>query len=180
MITITSTSRINNTTVVNVTSSLTAPVWYFWYLDGVFVSTTRAPKYTFVLPAGQQSQVDVLDGNTSTPPAAPTAYPAVRVINFVRSLGGVDRYRIEQQANGGAWIAIGYVQDNPRSWSYQITTPRLDDLTQYAWRVIPIDAAGNDGTALSLGQELIVRTPDAPNFTVVFDAVHDQVMFSAP
>ena len=57
-------------------------------------------------------------------------------------------------------------------------TPRLDDLSTYTWRVIPVNTAGNDGTALTIGPELIVRTPDAPNIEIVFDSGTTRVTFS--
>jgi hypothetical protein len=51
-------------------------------------------------------------------------------------------------------------------WSYSWATGRLTDLTQYAWRIVPVDGDGNDGTPLALPLETIVRVPDAPSFGV--------------
>ena len=166
MITSITTSASGRTTVVTAVSNLSQPIWYFWYLGGAYVGGGRSNRRTFVLPAGQSARVDVLDGSTSTPPASPVSYPPTRTILFVRSIGDVARYRIEQSENSGAWTAIAFVQDNPGTWSYSITTANLDDLSTYAWRVVPIDAAGNDGTPIALASELIVRMPDAPVFAI--------------
>ena len=87
-------------------------------------------------------------------------------------------YRVKQQraAAGLATIAEPPATDE---WSYRTTTPRLDDLTNYDWEILPVDAAGNEGTALVIQQEQVVRTPDAPDFTVSFDGGTTRVTFTA-
>ena len=79
------------------------------------------------------------------------------------------QYRVEQQQDGGDWEQIALVFAETRRWDYTTMTDRLDDLSDYAWRVVPVDAAGNDGTAITLTAETIVRTPDAPRVSVTFD-----------
>jgi hypothetical protein len=59
-----------------------------------------------------------------------------------------------------------------------VTTPRLDDLTTYTWRVIPIDAVGNEGTPLEIESESVVRRPDPPAFTATFDDGTSTVEFA--
>ena len=180
MITSYTVSRTGDTSIVRVSSSLTAPIWYWWFLDGAFVNVTRAAQYTFVLTPGEQATVECIDTSDNVQPSAPAGYPATRTIRFVTSLADtIARYCVQQQKNGGAWETIGYVQDNPGGWSYSVQTDMLDDLATYAWRVIPIDTAGNQGTALALGSELIVRTPDAPDFSFTFNAGAATVTFGA-
>lgn len=180
------TLRDGNTTTVTVAPLLpgSALIYYFWYLDGAYVGMSTNPSRTFVLDSGGQAVIDCLQSND---PAfdfsqfATQGYPATRTLEFVRSIDPtVAQYRIEQQEGGfGPWTAIGIISDDPSAWTYDLVTPRLDDLTLYAWRVIAIDAAGNDGATLTLATEVIVRTPDAPRFSATFDAVHDQVNFTA-
>jgi len=167
---------------VSVTSSLTAPVYFFWYLDGAFAGMTGSGSKVFILPQGDQSVVDVLD---SADPDfdyianAPTQYPARRTLVFIRSADAATaRYRIDQQAGGGAWEIIGFVAQETGRWQYTFVTGRLDDLTLYAWRVVPLDSAGNAGTAVTIAQELIVRSPDAPNFTATLQ-VSTRVAFAS-
>lgn len=183
MITSFSQSRTGNTTIVTVASSLSGVVYFHWYLDGQYLGRTLTPTRTIVIGSLDQGRVDVLDTNDVAfdPIAnAPPGFPAWRTLTFVRSLAAnVARYRIEQQRASGAWTAVGYVQADPTRWSYEFDMDRLDDLISYGWRVIPIDAAGNDGTALTLAAELIVRTPDAPRFVPSFGSATTKVTFAA-
>ena len=82
------------------------------------------------------------------------------------------------QALGGDWSPIATVAYQAGAWDYRITSPRLDDLADYAWRVSSVDAAGNVGSATSLTARTIVRTPDAPEFTATFDDGTTKVTFA--
>jgi hypothetical protein len=168
-------TREGTVTVVRVTSDLTPPVYFFWYVDGAYVgSTTGAGTATsvrgFGLPPDDQVRIDVLD---STDPAfdalaaAPDGYPARRTLTWIRSIDAETAvYRVEQQREAEGYEEIGYVGADAATWQYQLLSPRLDDLTTYDWRVIPVDASGVDGTPIAIGPESIVRRPDAPEFTV--------------
>lgn len=180
-------SRSGNVTIATATTSLTGTVYFFWYLDGLYVGSTTSTdsgqaSHTFALSPTEQARIDVLTSNSPDfdPVAnAPAAWPARRMLVFTRSFdANVVRYRIEQQKAAGAWSQIGMVQHDPRRWIYQFLTPRLDDLTQYAWRITPLDAAGQAGTLISLPAELIVRTPDAPTFTLTFNSGTARITFS--
>jgi hypothetical protein len=105
---------------------------------------------------------------------------ATRTLTFVRSTDPtIASYRIEQQINGGSWTPIAYIPDKQTTWFYSFVTGQLADLTTYAWRVIPIGQAGNDGTAETLGSEYVVCTPPAPLFALAFDSGTTKVTFSA-
>lgn len=167
------TVRTKNTNVVSAVSSLAGAAFY-WYVDGQFVGSTSGGVRSFVTAAGEQSQVDVLDSiDPAFDPVAntPAVYPSRRTLSWIRSMdAGAARYRVEQSVSGGAYTTLGFVAHDPRRWSYAFLTPQLSDLTLYAWRVVPIDRAGNDMTAVGLGTEMIVRRPDAPNFAIAFNA----------
>lgn len=175
--------RSGNVTTVTVASSLTGTVYFNWYVDGAFVGTTTTPTMSFSLEPGDQVRIDVVDTNDQDldPVAnAPAGWPARRTVWWVRSIDAdVVKYRVEQRKGAGAWSTIGVVQHDALTWSYSLMSPRLDDLSTYEWRVIPIDAAGNDGTASSIGPELIVRTPDAPRFSATFNAGPTTVTLAA-
>jgi hypothetical protein len=164
-----STVQIGDTTLVTVTSTLTPPVYYYWYLDGQYLGMTTIASRSFRLLVGDQSRVEVVDSNDpSMDPFeyAPEAYPARKTLFWIQSLAAdVDHYRIDQQENGGDWGQIAIVPAIATQWSYMFLTARLDDLSSYAWRITPVDSIGNDGAPIEIGPELIVRTPDAPAFT---------------
>lgn len=81
----------------------------------------------------------------------------------------LSHYRLEQQKDGGGWTVLARVREKIGVWEHRYRTARLTDLSTYSWRIVPVDINGNDGTVLTIGPEKIVRTPDAPNFTVAFN-----------
>lgn len=174
--------RAGQATVVTVVSDLGGTIFYHWFVDGAYVGRTAAPEKSFALDLADQARVDVVDTNDPDHDPLrnpPVGYPARRSIFFLRSTDAdVDHYRVEQQKDGGAWSSLGVVHHDPAKWSYAFLTPRLVDLSTYAWRVIPVDAAGNDGTAVSLSSEKVVRTPNAPKVTATFNAGAATVTFA--
>lgn len=186
-------NRIGDVITVTATSSLTGGaggvIYFYWYLDGAYAGMSTGndagggvSRKTFSLTG--QAVVDVLD--SIAPPtafdpvaSAPENFPARRALVFVRSTdAAVKKYRIDQQENGGPWEEIARIPHDPAAWDYTFLTDRLDDLTLYAWRVVPLDLAGNAGDAVTIAQELIVRTPDAPDFTATLQG-STQVAFAA-
>jgi len=178
--------RIGWVTVVTVTSDLTPPggamVRYYWYMDGAYVATTVAPERAFSLVPGEQVRIEVIDSwdlNFDPVANAPVGWPARRAIWWCRSSDeDVDHYRVEQKKGSGDWEVLGSVAAAGR-WSYSYLSTQLDDLATYRWQVVPVDAAGNDGTAIEIGPEKIVRTPDAPDFTATYDSGTEKVTFAA-
>lgn len=177
--------RMSNITAITVTSDLVPGagqrINYYWYLDGVFIERTVRNHNTFFVSTGDQARVEIIDSlndNLDVIANAPSAYPARRSIVWVRSTDTtVAQYRIEQQKDGGAWQIIGSVVPLSQQWSLSVLSPRLDDLTNYAWRIVPVDADGNDGTILAISPEQIVRRPDAPDFATTFDAATTRFTF---
>lgn len=176
-------TRIGTTTLVTVVSDLAGTIYYHWYLDGAYIASTGRPSYGFVLEAGDRVRIEVVDtNNPAFDPVAnpPAGWPARRSIFWIRSITtDVDHYRVEQKKGAGAWTSVGIVFQSGVAWSHSVLSARLDDLADYEWRVMPVDAAGNDGTAIALDAETIVRTPDAPDFTVTFDEPTKKVTFAA-
>jgi len=178
-----SVSRRLEDVTVTVTSYLRGDVYYFWYIDGAFLTRTRNNKYTFFVKEGDQFRVSVLDSNDFDFDAianAPKGYPSRRTIFWTRCTDSdILKYNLEQNKDGAGWTDIGTVNDIPGQWSYTFVTERLTDLSTYQFRIIPVDVAGNEGTALTLDSEKIVRTPDAPDYTVTFSAVTDKVTYAS-
>jgi len=182
-ITATTAVRIGNAVLVAVTSSLSGTVYYHWYVDGVWAGRTTTPQHTLYVGDDAQARIEVVDTTDADfdyLAGNPTPYPAARRLWWIRSLAAdVDHYRIEQQIDGGDWSELAIVARRGEDWTYEYTTDRLTDLAEYAWRVVPVDEAGNDGTAITLAAEKIVRVPDAPEFTIAFDPDTDTVEFAA-
>lgn len=184
-------------TLVTVVSNLSAPVYYNWFQDGEFLSQTlNAPEFTFFVAADQQTNIVCVDSNYATLSdfsddfnddfgwdmsiAGVPGFPSTRTLEFVRSLDPtIASYEIQQAENGGSWDTIGFVADDPSRWSFSFVTAPLDDLAFYAWRVVPIGQTGNAGTSVSIAAETIVRTPDAPAFSVTLNGSQELVFAAA-
>lgn len=167
--------RVDNVVTVTVTSDQIAEdvtVYYHWYVNGAYVGETVLASRDFYLAPGELARVecvDTLDADYDPLAAAPVGYPARRTLWWIRSTAtDVDVYVVDQQKDGGNWTELGRLRISD-AWSYSFLTPPLDDLSEYTWRITPVDTAGNEGSALTIGPEDVVRTPDAPNFTVTFD-----------
>jgi len=176
-------TRLGDVTQIDVTTWLAGVVYYCWYLDGILIDTTTSPRLWIQTAVGYQARLEVIASNDpdfDTESNAPAGWPSRRLIWWVRSVDSdVVSYRVEQDQDGGGWSTVATVAAVADQWEYQVLSDRLEDLAQYTWRVVPIDAAGNDGTPIAAGEEKIVRTPDAPNFAIAFDDGTTKVTFSA-
>lgn len=177
------TTRNGNVTTVVVTSDLSGTIYYHWYVDGAYVATSQSATHSFYLGSNEQVRIEVIDTNNidyDYIANAPDGYPAYRTLHWVRSQDtDVDFYRVEQNKDGAGWITAGTVSHDASEWDYSLLTARLTDLSSYQWQIIPVDLAGNDGTAISLASEKIVRTPDAPDFDIAYSSGTTKVTFSA-
>lgn len=176
-------TRLGNVTEVTVTTQLLEAVTYHWYLDGVYMGATTGPTFSFFVEDDEQAVIEVIDdpGNDFDPILqAPAHYPARYTLWWIRSLDSdVDHYRVEQNKDAGGWETLELVPHDDDRWDYWVLTGRLTDLSTYQWRVYPVDAAGNDGTVLTLQGGKCVRTPDAVNFTATFDDGTTKITFFA-
>ncbi len=168
------TQRIGEIVTVTVASDLAGAVVYHWYRDGAYLGASTVPEWTFYVGVGEQARIAVVDTTDEDfDPEAnnPEPYPATRRLWWIRSLSAdTDHYRVEQQADGGDWELLATVAHDGARWSYEHRTGRLDDLADYAWRVVPVDRAGNQGAPLATEAEFVVRTPDAPSITLAWDS----------
>jgi len=175
--------RLGGITEVTVTSDLSGTIYYHWYRYGNYLGMSTAATWSFYLTEGEQARVECIDTNDADFDAvagAPTDYPPTRTIWWTASTDSdVDKYRVEQNKAAAGWETIGTIYHEQTRWEYELETEALDDLTSYQFRVVPVDQAGNDGTALTLAAEKIVRRPDSPDFTISFDEGTTKVTFSA-
>jgi len=166
---------------VEVTSSLSNP-WYHWYRDGSWCQRTKRPVASWYLEAGDAARVeciDTTDAEFDPVTNAPVGWSARETLWWIRSLASdVDHYRVEQRKDGGTWAEVGSVPVVPHRWAYWFETPRLADLSEYEWRVTPVDGAGNAGTAIAVEARKMVRHPDAPRFAVTYNPGTSKVTFA--
>ena len=156
---------------------------FHWYVDGNYVATTSANTYSLALEDEERVRISVIDTNDPTfDPVlgAPEGFPARRTLRWVRSADfSADYYEVEQLRVGDpAWTVIARVQFDARKWSYTLRTAVLQDLSQYLWIVYGYNAEGNKGDGEAAGTETVVRTPDAPRFTLSLDEGTGKVTFA--
>jgi hypothetical protein len=162
--------RIGEVTQVSVATDLVGVVAYHWYLDGSYLGATTETLKSFFLAKGQQARIEcVPTDDADYDPYAAAQHPASRLLFWVRSIDEVEYYRIDQRVNGGDWQVLRIVYPQPGDWSFRHFTEALQDLAEYSWRIVPVDQAGNDGTPIVVGPEMIVRVPEAPSVTAEFD-----------
>jgi hypothetical protein len=174
-------AAVGGTTAVTAVSSLSAPVWYFWWANGVYYGGTQTNRLVLRPDAGESLTVECADNSTDATPSFTSACaPARRLIQWLRSTDAATAsYLVEEQIGGGSWTKVAVVPAGATTWQYEFRTAPLTDLAAYAWRVTAQDAAGRGGTPLVIPAETIVRTPDPPAWAFSFDSGSGQVTFSA-
>lgn len=156
--------RIGNVVTVTAASTLGgAVIFYYWFLDGALMRSGTSRTFTLNLADGEQGRidcVDTLDPNFDPLTAAPAAFPARYTIHWVRSLAtDVKEYLVEwRKDEEGTYTTMARIPHDAEAWDYAILSERLDDLTDYIWRVTPVDLAGN------LGDPLLITGPIGEGF----------------
>jgi len=171
----------DNLFTVTVTSSLSGTVYYHWWRDGEYCGMTTAPAMTFYVAYLEQANVTVIDTNDADydhTSSAPDVHRATRTLFWTATDDPCSYYLIEQQKDAGAWEEIARVHHSADEWQYHHQTDRLTDLSTYTWRITPVSENGQEGTVTTVGPEVVVRVPDAPNVTVTFDAGTSKVTFT--
>ncbi len=168
---------------VRVTSDLSGTIYYHFYLDGAWLGQSQYPVWTLHLEQNEQAVVECVDSNDADfdPIAgAPDGYPARKTLWWIRSgASTVNHYRVDAKRDSDAWATVAVVPHEDRRWTYSYLTDRLDDLTPYQWSVYAVDDDGHLIALALLDAETIVRTPDAPEFTVSRDDGTDLITFSS-
>jgi ribulose bisphosphate carboxylase small subunit len=140
------------------TSDQTSPT-YRIYIDGV-LQARQQDAFWEIRP---NQILEVLDTDDAVPSPA---FPAYLVLDW-RVQDDADQYRIEQW-DGEAWGAVATLAADHSRGAMAYYTSVLEDCTTHTWRVVPIDAAGNDGTAVQF-VALLVRHPDVPSVSWAYN-----------
>ena len=174
--------RIAGDNLIVTASSIFKNPFYVWYQDGAYYRTTREKYCVFRYVPGKQSRVDCIDTtdeNFDVIANAPENHSPIRTIYWIRSLSDdVDYYIVEFNKAGAGWEELGQVDHDESKWEYSLETDRLDDLTEYEFRVTPYDDHDNPGTARTISSEKIVRYPDAPDFSVSYSDSTNKISWS--
>lgn len=168
---------------VSVTSDMTAPIYYYWYLDGLFVSMTFSNEMSFAVEEGEYAVVECIDSNDPTLDPfsiAPDTPSSRNTIMWHRDLtGGVAQFDVYEN------IYTPYTSTLVRSipvdqnfWYYTFRTRRLTDLLGYYHLVGNIS---NGGSAYSGNYNIAIKTvrrPDPVRWAFTYDADTDLVEFA--
>lgn len=147
-------------------SDVAVPVPFRVYVDRLLVrewdSTSQSAEYVLTVGANQTPFIEVLDKACDIPQLA---FPGKVTLHWLRE-GTAVEYRIEELVSA-VWTDRGSLFDNGEP-SYTWDTRWLEDVTTHQFRVIAIDAAGNEGTATTYSVQM-VRHPDPPNVTYAYN-----------
>jgi hypothetical protein len=157
-------------------SDVTAPVTLRMFQNGIKVGEYESLDgyfaFTVNIMPGDSDSFEVLDKSCSIPALA---FPGRATLNW-RAKTDANKYRIEEYVSA-AWTERITINSNG-SGSYVWTSRYLEDVTTHQFRIIPIDASGNDGTALTFSMYL-ARVPDVPLVTYTYDSGTGKVTIAA-
>jgi hypothetical protein len=143
-------------------STLTSPT-YRIYVDGVRVSVQTQAVYRVMTGGAWSPVVEILDDPDEVPKPA---FPGAFVLGWETDPDAW-KYRIERKVDGTWTEYATLLCDQSKGWQ-SYSTPVLSDGVVHEWRIVPVDAAGNDGTAVEF-TTLMVRYPDVPAVTHTYN-----------
>lgn len=153
-------------------SDLVSPTYYV-YLDGLLVSTQTTESFTVRVQGEPLFVLGVYDDAAEW---VDDVFPPAQVLGWLND-DDAAQYRIEEYSGGG-WVERDLLQnDGDRAW-WTYRTPVLADVTTHQWRVVPIDAAGNEGAPLAFAA-LMVRHPTAPDVSMAYASGTGKVTIDA-
>jgi len=142
-------------------SDLSDPIFQI-FRGGELVATTTASSWTFSVQPGEQITVGVTDDGSNL-----TTYPDRITLHWYVATDAT-HYRVEQQI-GGEWIEQATIRTKGEA-TLAWQSGQLADSQTHTFRVIPISAAGNEGSAREFSG-LLVRIPDAPAGTIKYNKI---------
>lgn len=135
---------------------------YYWWVDGVYLSSTVIGERTIEVSPGQSLSVAIFDSSTDTPDAG---YPSTMVLEF-DAVTGADRYKIDEWVTD-EFVTRAYMKETNLG-HYRFQTPVLTDGVEAIWRVTALSGADILGRPREF-RALIVRIPSAPAVTYTYD-----------
>ena len=151
---------------VEFTSDETTPVPFRVIVDGLEVGAFSSSdgSGSFVVTVGIDESVflEVLDKACQIPSIA---FSGRMRVNW-QAVVGATQYRVEEFVSA-VWTARATITDRGEG-AFEFVSRFLEDVTAHLFRVIPIDAAGNEGSPLTF-TSLMVRHPAPPNVGYVYN-----------
>ena len=141
-------------------SDLGDPTYYVWR-DGVLVAVTTQTVMTFMVDLGDTLVVDVFDDVTDQP----DGHGVGRAHLNWYQVDDADYYRIDE--DDGGWTERAQITDDGSGY-FSWTSRFLEDVTTHTFRIVPVDAVGNEGDAVERFV-FMVRYPDAPSTVWSYD-----------
>lgn len=143
------------------TSDAAPPISYRIFIDGVLVeTTTRASRV--VMAIGGSIGFEVLDDLSDPIEVHPGG-----LLFTIQTDVDVAKYRIEQFVDA-AWVTRRTFINVGESY-FSHLTPVLADDTTHLFRIMPVNAAGIDGTPKEISAH-VVRIPDVPDIEYTRDS----------
>lgn len=120
--------------------------------------------------------IEVQDATAAAPPQF-VLWPGTVALQWRRRLGAL-AYRVEQW-NGAEWVAVSPtpIYADPLRGYFQWRSRVLPDMATAQFRVVVLDAAGNESAADSTSC-FIARVPSAPAVTVAWNSSTNEVEVS--
>ena len=140
------------------TSGIADPTFRVWHHGDLIDESERTDA---LIDSVTEPVVEVFDDTTEP---NQVAYPGRAVLQWY-SIVGAGWYKIEQFVSG-SWTLRDYLQDYGLGW-YSWRSDWLDDVTTHQFRVTPMDADRNAGTAVAFSI-FICRNPDTPTVALSY------------
>lgn len=136
----------------------------------------RDASFTIGTPTDTEEPppLEVLDAN-DTEDALNIQFPPRMRLQW-RGNSDADFYQIEEQIDS-VWTLKGVVKESGQGY-YFYTTDALTDGTTYNYRVLPVDAAENEGTPITYSAA-VVRNPAPPRISISYDSSSNTITASA-
>lgn len=176
MVTYNPPARVDATTFrLTGSTDQTAPLTLRLVREGRVVQSQLSSDGSFEffinVASGEHPFIEVLDKANAIPSIA---FPGRVTLNWQSA--GNDHYVIREFVSS-VWTDVGTVQDTGAG-AFTFRTRWLEDDTTHSFRVVPFDAAGNEGTPLGFSF-LEVRHPDAPAHSITYNPSTRRITISS-
>lgn len=152
---------------VTFTSTL-IDVFFFIFHEGRKIGTTRELEFIVAVDDDNIPLIEVTDDIDAKP--AQLLFSGRVILNWYST--GADRYRVDEFV-GSSFEEVATLFDQGQGY-FEFESRFLEDVTDHKFRVVPIDAIGNEGQEVEL-DVLMVRPPDVPVWKADYNATTNEV-----
>lgn len=165
--------------IVTATATESGAYFHFW-VGGIYSVTNKSGVIRAHIEKGASRIVDIRCGRRPRPYGPEPRHSAThRRIQWQRpATATVDHYLVQSNTGGAGWVTLRKVPGRGR-WRFDMRFGPLADDATVQFRVVPVDALGNSGTALTLESRRVVRVPDPPSVATSYDAGTDKVTIAS-